>query len=148
MEELSIKQDIALQLDPTFLPHFELYTGIVFQLVCQGSASPVVIARGGRYDDLVYKCGGKHDQAAGVGFSFSVDEIRELFENELDSDRDEEVYLIAYGESSNLEKALSRQKEIHTGQNIAIVELEECKNEDEAIDRLKDRRCNRLEWLN
>ncbi len=148
MEELAINQEITLQLDPTFLPHFELYTGIVFQLVCQGIASPVVIARGGRYDDLVYKCGGKHDQAAGVGFSFSIDEIRELCSNEADSDNDEEVYLIAYGKSSNLEKALNRQQEIHKMKSIALVELDECKDEEEAKIRLKERRCNRLEWLN
>ena len=28
---------VTLQLDPTFQPHYELYTGLVFQLVCAGS---------------------------------------------------------------------------------------------------------------
>ena len=29
-------QAVTIQLDPTFQPHFELYTGLVFQLVCDG----------------------------------------------------------------------------------------------------------------
>ena len=37
---------LRLQLDTTF-QGVQLYTGLVFQLVCRGS-SPVVIARGGR----------------------------------------------------------------------------------------------------
>ena len=73
---------INLQLDPSFQPHFELYTGLVFQLVCKGVAAPVVIARGGRYDDLVKQCGSKDEKPAGVGFSFAIDSIRELFSYE------------------------------------------------------------------
>ncbi len=147
MIPLARGQDIDLQLDPTFQPHFELYTGLVFQLVCRGAASPVVIARGGRYDNLVYKSGEKKDQAAGVGFSFSIDEIRELMSEELESEPVEDIYLIAYGKTSNLEKALDFQRKLHNEGKIALVELEECNTEDEARFRLKARRCNRLEWL-
>ena len=63
---------IKLQLDPTFQPHFELYTGIVFQLVCKKDETPLVIARGGRYDNLVRKCGETSNNAAGLGFSITI----------------------------------------------------------------------------
>nr|MCH9773141.1 ATP phosphoribosyltransferase regulatory subunit [Cyanobacteriota bacterium] len=57
LSPLAQQQSLTLQLDPTFHPHHELYDGLVFQLVCQGVSAPVVIARGGRYDGLVERCG-------------------------------------------------------------------------------------------
>ena len=69
------KQSITIQLDPTFHPHHQLYDGLVFQVVCQGISAPVVIARGGRYDGLVQRCGESEKNAAGVGFSFCLDDI-------------------------------------------------------------------------
>ena len=69
---------MQIQLDPTFQPHYELYDGIVLQLVCQGSSAPVVIARGGRYDALVQRLGGEGTDATGMGFSYCVDHIRNL----------------------------------------------------------------------
>ena len=35
LEPMAVEQGITIQLDPTFQPHFELYTGLVFQLVFQ-----------------------------------------------------------------------------------------------------------------
>jgi ATP phosphoribosyltransferase regulatory subunit len=50
-------QGVQLQFDPTFQPHFNLYDGLVFRLVCQGQDAPVAIASGGRYDALVSRFG-------------------------------------------------------------------------------------------
>ncbi len=61
------EQAVVLQLDPSFQPQFELYTGLVFQLVCNGRSAPVVLARGGRYDELVQRCGAPQNQAFGAG---------------------------------------------------------------------------------
>ena len=78
IEPIAKKHGINLQLDPTFQPHFELYTGIVFQLICKGISAPVVIARGGRYDELVQLFNSTNIKASGLGFSFAIDKIREL----------------------------------------------------------------------
>ncbi len=61
---------VHVQLDPTFQPHFDLYDGLVFKLVCQGADAPVAIASGGRYDALVGRFCSDPDQAAGTGFGF------------------------------------------------------------------------------
>ena len=136
-----------LQLDPTFQPHFELYTGLVFQLVCQSDAAPVVIARGGRYDNLVARCGAKGLQAAGVGFSFAIDDIRELLTKEIKASDAVETTLVAYGEQATLEHALKRQRHWHKQGQRAVVELEACRDREDAFSRLSDRGCSTLDWL-
>ena len=92
------EQGVILQLDPTFQPVFELYTGLVFQLVCQGKSAPVVIARGGRYDDLVERCGARGSAAAGVGFSFAIDSIREMLTDPTEEDGRHPTVLVAFAQ--------------------------------------------------
>ena len=45
---------------------------------CQGTSAPVVIARGGRYDRVLKRFGAAGSAAAGLGFSFCLDDIRDL----------------------------------------------------------------------
>ena len=61
---------VRVQLDPTFQPHFDLYDGLVFKLVCQGADAARAIASGGRYDKLVGRFCSDAGQAAGMGFGF------------------------------------------------------------------------------
>ena len=69
---------VRLQLDPTFQPHFDLYDGLVLKLVCQGIHAPLAIASGGRYDALVSRFCSDPEQAAGTGFGFDIEAIRDL----------------------------------------------------------------------
>lgn len=78
---LAASAGIRLQLDPTFQPQFALYDGLVMQLVCQGPHAPVAIANGGRYNKLLKKFSPLDAEATGVGFSFSVGEVRVLLGN-------------------------------------------------------------------
>ena len=98
-------QAVTIQLDPTFQPHFELYTGLVFQLVCDGRrTAPVVIARGGRYDDLVRRCGATEDRAFGAGFSLAIDPIRELISDLDAAEQQQSDVLVAF--STGLESGI------------------------------------------
>ena len=138
---------INLKLDPTFQPHFELYTGLVFQLVCQGSASPVVIASGGRYDDLVSKIGGKCQDSAGVGFGFAIDEIRELPTNKRKSGLINEKVLIGYNSEEKIETAFKKQSELHKEGIEAVVEFIFPEKAKEAEELMRNRNCNKLELI-
>ncbi|MFL0757163.1 MAG: ATP phosphoribosyltransferase regulatory subunit [Prochlorococcus sp.] len=147
MNSLAAAQGIKLQLDPTFQPHFELYTGLVFQLVCQSDSAPVVIARGGRYDELMARCGAKGADAAGVGFSLAIDDIRELLTSQINQSEEVDSTLVAYGSPATLESALQRQQHWHQQGQRALVELEACQDREEAISRLEERGCKTLDWL-
>ena len=147
LSPLAEQQSLALQLDPTFHPHHELYDGLVFQLVCQGVSAPVVIARGGRYDGLVERCGESEVNAGGVGFSFCLDDIRDLpgFISK-DAQRQSSV-LICWSDRSSLEKALLKQMSWHAQGQVAQCDLKPCGSLDEAEQRLKTSGCNTIDWL-
>ena len=141
------EQGVILQLDPTFQPVFELYTGLVFQLVCQGKSAPVVIARGGRYDDLVERCGARGSAAAGVGFSFAIDSIRELLTDPTEEDGRHQTVLVAFAQGTALEVALQRQRTWHARGMRAMVELAPMTSRVEAETMAKARGVFQLDWI-
>ena len=147
LSPLAQQQSLALQLDPTFHPHHQLYDGLVFQLVCQGVSAPVVIARGGRYDGLVERCGESEANAAGVGFSFCLDDIRNLPGSSSENAKNESSVLICWSNDSCLEKALRKQTSWHAHGQVAQCDLRPCCNREEAEQRLKSSRCNTIDWL-
>ncbi len=142
------EQGVILQLDPTFQPVFELYTGLVFQLVCQGKSAPVVIARGGRYDDLVGRCGAKGSAAAGVGFSLAIDPIRELLADPAEEDDRHRAVLVAFAKGTALEVALQRQRTWHARGMRAMVELSPLASKTEAEKMAEARGAFQLDWIN
>ena len=147
LSPLAQQQSLTLQLDPTFHPHHELYDGLVFQLVCQGVSAPVVIARGGRYDGLVERCGESEANAGGVGFSFCLDDIRDLPGSSSENPKRESTVLICWSDHSSLEKALLKQKSWHAQGQVAQCDLKSCSNREEAEQRLKTSGCNTIDWL-
>ena len=145
LDSFAVEQGIAIQLDPTFQPHFELYTGLVFQLVCEGSAAPVVIARGGRYDDLVSRCGAPAQLAYGAGFSFAIDPIRELLSGE-GTVSPLPTVLVAFSPSSKLEDGLARQRHWHQQGRSAVLELHPCSTRADAETTAQNQNLQ-LDWL-
>ncbi len=139
--------NVNLILDPTFQPHLQLYTGLVFQLICKGSSVPVVIASGGRYDDLVKKFNQGNNKCAGVGFSFSIEDIRELSKSKVNVLEGETKMLIAYNSQKGMEKAFKIQKSYHSKGIKTIVELNLCKSEQEVKAYMVKRECNKFEWI-
>ena len=140
-------QGVSVQLDATFQPIFELYTGLVFQLVCQGKAAPVVIARGGRYDDLVRRCGATGMDAAGVGFSLAIDPIRELLSESSAGQAAEPAVLVAYSAGTGLEDALQRQLSWHQQGTRAVVELKPVADRTQAEAMARERGGLQLDWI-
>ena len=113
--EAARSRGVRLQLDPTFQPHFALYDGLVLKLVCQGANAPVEIASGGRYDALVGRFSldspAARAAAAGVGFSFDLDALRELLADE--PAESTPSTLVAYGPSSDVHRALDQLESLH-----------------------------------
>lgn len=121
---------VCLQLDPSFQPHFNLYDGLVLQLVCRGTEAPVAIASGGRYDALVSRFGGS--PAAGVGFSFQIEDIRELLAGNGPEPSASGPVLVAYAVPELLGAALDRLQQFHSEGQPAELLSEPCPNQAEA----------------
>ncbi len=137
--------DIKIKLDPTFQPHLNLYKGIVFQLICENNDTKSIIAKGGRYDELVKYFNKKEKIPTGLGFSISVDNLRNLIKEESDSNK---KILILYDNQKNLPKAIEEQKKLHDLGLITILEINPCKNPDQAKFIMKENNCNEIRWIN
>jgi len=139
---------VSLQIDPTFQPHFGLYDGLVFQLVCQGRAAPVTLASGGRYDGVLQRFGARDETAAGVGFSVMVDEIRDLLDPQGPfPSTSEPAVLVAYGPEATLEQAFLLQGRHHLEGRRAEVQLTPCSSREEAVTCAYKRGCSGVSWV-
>ncbi len=137
---------MRLQLDPTFQPHFDLYDGLVLRLVCRGRDAPVPIASGGRYDALVGRFCGEPGQAAGTGFGFHVEAIRELLADLAAPERDHGPWLVA-APAGGLGRALERVRALHLEGEPAELLPEACGSAAEAENLAARRGCRGAIWL-
>lgn len=137
-------QGVRLQLDPSFQPHFDLYDGLVLKLVCQGPEAPVAIASGGRYDGLVARFGGA---AAGLGFSFDVEAIRELLGTEVTAPQRPATTLVAYRDATRLPAALELLEQLHAGGTRAELLHQATASAAEADALAADRGCAGCRWV-
>jgi ATP phosphoribosyltransferase regulatory subunit len=135
---------VQLQLDPSFQPHFALYDGLVLKLVCQGAEAPVEIASGGRYDALVGRFCQEPSQAAGVGFGFDIEAVRELVSPELDMPA---PVLVAYGRPEQLATALDHLEALHQAGTTAELLSGATASQANAEAIGEERGCSRTLWI-
>jgi len=141
------RQQVVLRLDPTFQPHFALYDGLVLKLVCQGDNGPVEIASGGRYDALVARFGARAEQAAGVGFGFDVEAVRELVGLPHDASHPGQPVLVGYGGEQALAAALDALERLHGQGQCAELLGHPVPSQAEADRLAAERGCCRATWI-
>ncbi len=147
IEPLAKNKGIKVQLDPTLSTKYKLYSGLTFSLVSSLSSAPVIIAKGGRYDDLVKKFSSSDHNSYGIGFSISIDKLRELIPSNKEFNGNNEKVLIAYNKSSNLPTALKHQKEWHNKGIVSVISHEPLKTKETTNQLLKSNRCTKIEWI-
>ncbi|MDC3019886.1 ATP phosphoribosyltransferase regulatory subunit, partial [Prochlorococcus sp. AH-736-E15] len=108
LSKISNNYGIKLQLDPTFQPHLNLYEGIVFQLIGDDGKNKNIIAKGGRYDELVRYFSPNEKILNGIGFTISIDILRNLVREEKTNKK---KILLMFKDSFLLEKGMNEQKE-------------------------------------
>ncbi|MEB3276717.1 MAG: ATP phosphoribosyltransferase regulatory subunit [Cyanobacteriota bacterium] len=139
---------VALQFDPTFQPHFNLYDGLVLMLVCQGDAVPVAIASGGRYDSLVWRFSTPASlrtlPAAGVGFGFDVEALRELLQP---STATAAPRLVAFADGAQLQAGLDALEALHHSGTAAELHNQPLPDRAAAETIAAARGCSGLHWL-
>lgn len=140
------RQGVRLQLDPTFQPHFDLYDGLVLKLVCQGADAPVAIASGGRYDGLVRRFSSDPQQAAGTGFGFAIEAIRDLLQQHAPRSQAPAPWLVASADG-DLEAVLARMAELQASGEAAELHGQPCPSRAEADELARQRGCRGAIWL-
>ncbi|MGB5136431.1 MAG: ATP phosphoribosyltransferase regulatory subunit [Prochlorococcaceae cyanobacterium] len=141
------RRQVALRLDPTFQPHFALYDGLVLKLVCQGEHGPVEIASGGRYDALVGRFGADPADAAGVGFGFDVEAVRELVGLPPDAGTAPAPVLVSYASDVALTRALDALEMLHGQGQCAELLGHPVPSQAEADRAATERGCCSATWI-
>ena len=144
LSPIAKKYNIEIKLDPTFQPHLNLYEGIVFQLICESKQEKIIIAKGGRYDELVRFFNPKELIPNGLGFSISIDNLRKLVKEDESHNR---RILLVFDDDKFLPAAIKKQHKLHNLGVIAIVEINSCKNIKKAENLMLENNCNELMWI-
>ena len=144
LSKISTKYGVKLQLDPTFQPHLNLYEGIVFQLIGDIGNNKCVIAKGGRYDELVRFFNPNEKVLNGIGFTISIDVLRNLIKQEKG---DKKKILLMYKDSYLLDKAMNHQKELQKKGDIVILHLNPCEDLSKAHQIMVDNNCSKILWV-
>ena len=147
VDQAASRLGVTVQLDPTFQPHFALYDGLVLKLVCHGPEAPVELASGGRYDALVGRFCGEASLAAGMGFGFNVEAIRELLDASLDQPTTPGPLLVAYGQGSHLALALDALEALHQQGVAAELLSDPVASQGDAKSLAQLRGCAGLHWV-
>ena len=121
-----------------------LYEGIVFQLIGDNGKNKSVIAKGGRYDELVRFFSPNEKILNGIGFTISIDTLRNLISEEK---TDKKKILIMFKDSFLLEKSMNEQKEQHKRGNIAVLHLNPCDDLSKANQIMKENNCSEILWV-
>ena len=72
-----------VMLDLAFVPGIAYYTGIVFEISCDGGDGSITVCGGGRYDGLVKALGGDEDVPA-MGFALRLDKMVDAMKSRAD----------------------------------------------------------------
>ena len=144
LSKISSKYGIDIKLDPTFQPHLNLYEGIVFQLICEYENNKIIIAKGGRYDELVRFFNPNEKIVNGIGFTISIDNLRNLIKEESSTKK---RILLLFKESFLLEKGFKKQKELQNKGLITILHLNPCDDISKANLIMKENNCSEIIWV-
>ena len=144
LSNIAQKYKIKIQLDPTYQPHLNLYAGFVFQLICEKNDIKTIIAKGGRYDELVRYFNPNEKIVNGIGFTISVDNLRNLLSVKTVPKR---KILLLFKDSFLLDKGIKEQKELQKEGIITILYLNPCNENSEANILMKEHNCSEIQWI-
>ena len=144
LSDISNKYGVKLQLDPTFQPNLNIYEGIVFQLIGDDGKNKSVIAKGGRYDELVRFFSPNSKILNGIGFSISIEILRNLIKNEK---IEKKKILLMFKDSYLLEKGMNEQKIQQKKGNIAVLYLNPCDDLAKANQIMEENNCSEILWV-
>ena len=144
LSKISKKYNIKIQLDPTYQPHLNLYAGIVFQLICDNKNVKTIIAKGGRYDELVRFFNPNEKIINGIGFTISIDNLRELI---VEKSQTKKKVLLLFKDSYLLDKGINEQKALQKKGIITILYLNPCNENSKANILMKEHNCTEIQWI-
>ena len=103
-----------------------------------------MIAKGGRYDELVRFFSPNEKILNGIGFTISIDTLRTFIKEDK---TDKKKILLMFKDSYLLEKAMNKQKVLQKRGNIAVLHLNPCNDLAKANQIMKENNCSEILWV-
>ncbi len=144
LSKIAKKYNIKIQLDPTYQPHLNLYAGIVFQLICENNNIKKIIAKGGRYDELVRYFNPNEKIINGIGFTISIDNLRDLI---VESSKSKKKVLLLFKDLYLLDKGINEQKVLQNQGVVTILHLNPCNDITKANLLMNEHNCTEIKWI-
>ena len=144
LSKISNKYNIKIQLDPTYQPHLNLYAGMVFQLICESNNVRKIIAKGGRYDELVRYFNPNEKILNGIGFTISIDNLRDLI---VVKSQSKKKVLLLFKDLYLLDKGINQQKLLQEKGIVTILHLNPCNETTKANLLMKEHNCTEIQWI-
>ena len=121
-----------------------MYAGIVFQLISENKNVKTIIAKGGRYDELVSYFNPNEKISNGIGFTISIDNLRDLI---VENSESKKRVLLLFKDSYLLDKGMIEQKALQKKGVIAILYLNPCNENKKANILMKEHNCSKIQWI-
>ena len=144
LSRIAKKYSIRIQLDPTYQPHLNLYAGIVFQLICENNNNKTIIAKGGRYDELVRYFYPNEKIINGIGFTISIDNLRDLI---VENSNSIKKVLLLFKDLYLLDKGINEQKILQKKGIVTILHLNPCNEVAKANLLMREHNCTEIQWI-
>ena len=144
LSKIAKKYKIKIQLDPTYQPHLNLYAGIFFKLICEQNNVKTIIAKGGRYDELVRYFNPNEKIINGIGFTISIDNLRNLI---IHNTKINKKILLLFKDSYFLDKGIKEQKNLQKKGIITILYLNPCNDNTKANKLMHEHNCTEIKWI-
>ena len=103
-----------------------------------------IIAKGGRYDELVRFFNPKERIPNGLGFSISIDNLRKIVKEENNINK---KILLLYRRKEDLPIAIEEQKKLHEKGIITILEINPCSDISLSEKLRKENNCSEIKWI-
>ena len=103
-----------------------------------------IIAKGGRYDELVRFFNPKENVPNGLGFSISIDNLRKVIKEE---NKINKKILLLYQKKEDLPLAIEEQKKLHERGIITILEINPCNNISTSKNLMMENNCSEIKWV-
>ena len=103
-----------------------------------------IIAKGGRYDELVSYFNPNEKISNGIGFTISIDNLRDLI---VENPESKKRVLLLFKDSYLLDKGMIEQKALQKKGVIAILHLNPCNENTKANILMKEHNCSEIQWI-
>jgi ATP phosphoribosyltransferase regulatory subunit len=139
-------------LDLSLVQTFDYYTGIVFEVVSQTESTPLVLAQGGRYDQLLSLYHPQQKETPGIGFSLNIQELHRILQrqNALPQSTPRSDWLVVAETPKAQAAALAHAQQLRTSapDRLRVELVLDGRSPQESLAYAQNRQISQIAWVN